>query len=71
MHRRHGEYELRVSDVWSWWNGQVSAVGSVRLSGELDIVPFRALHRLSEGLILAAYHCLDDPEMIDRLGLIV
>jgi hypothetical protein len=71
LQHRHSEYELRVSDVWCAGEGQVFAVGSLRVAGELDVGPFRALHRLGEGLIAAAYHCLEDPEMIDRLGLIL
>jgi hypothetical protein len=70
LERRRREYEVDLSDVCCVGEGRVLAVGSLRVAGEPDIGPFSALHRINEGLIVAAHHCLSDPEMIDRLGLI-
>ena len=65
-------HELRIvlSDARGVGEGQVFAAGSLSLAGGPDIGPFCALHRLDGGLIVAAYHYLSDPDMIERLGLI-
>ena len=68
--RRVGEYQIGLSAVRCVGEGEVFATGSLRLPGERDIGSFAALHRIDRGLIVAAYHCLTDPEMIEYLGLI-
>jgi SnoaL-like domain len=68
--RQVGEYQIGLSDVRSVGEGEVFAVGSLHLAGERHIGSFSALHRIDRGLIVAAYHCLTDPEMIESLGLI-
>lgn len=70
LERHHVEYQIGISDVRSVGGGMVLAVGSLRLVDELEITPFRALHRVTGGLIVAAHHCLSDPGMIEHLGLI-
>jgi hypothetical protein len=68
--RHIGEYQIGLSDVRCVGQGQVFAVGSLHLPGERHIGSFAALHRIDRELIVAAYHCLTDPEMIECLGLI-
>jgi SnoaL-like domain len=68
--RQFGEYQIGLSDVRSVGEGEVFAIGSLHLSGERHIESFGALHRVERGLIVAAHHCLTDPEMIEYLGLI-
>jgi hypothetical protein len=68
--RRFGEYQIYLSDMRSVGVGDVFASGSLRLAGERHIGSFGALHRIDRGLIVAAYHCLTDPDMIEYLGLI-
>jgi SnoaL-like domain len=43
---------------------------ALALAGEFEITPFCALHRIIDGLIVAAHHCLTDPDMLERLGLV-
>jgi SnoaL-like domain len=70
LEREDHDYQIDLGDVCSMIDGQVVALGSLRLAGELDVAPFCAVQRIGGGLIVAAHHCLRDPEMIDRLGLI-
>lgn len=68
--REFGGYQIDVSDMRSVGEGDVFAVGSLHLAGERHIGSFGALHRIERGLIVAAYHCLTDPDMIEHLGLL-
>ena len=68
--RRVGQYQIGLSDVRCVGEGEVFAVGSLHLSGARHIGSFAALHRVDRELIVAAYHCLTDPDMIEYLGLI-
>ena len=60
--RQHGEHQVGLSNVRSVGDGMVFAVGSLRFVGESDIGPFCALHRIRAGLIVAAHHCVGDPQ---------
>ena len=68
--RQVGEYQIALSDVRSVGEGEVFAVGSLHLRRGRHIGSFAALHRIDRELIVAVYHCLTDPEMIEYLGLI-
>jgi hypothetical protein len=68
--RQVGEYQIGLSEVRSVGEGEVFAVGSLHLSGERHVGALAAFHRIDRELIVAAYHCLTDPEMIEHLGLI-
>jgi hypothetical protein len=70
LQRGKRTYDIELTDVCSVGTGQIIALGSFRVASEPGEGPFRALHRINAGLIVAAHHCLTDPEMIDRLGLI-
>ena len=59
-----------LSDVHGAGDDQVLAVGALALAGEVEIAPFCALHRITDGLIVAAHHYLTDPDMLERLGLV-
>ena len=48
----------------------VLAVGALTLAGEFEIAPFCALHRIVDGLVVAAHHYLTDPDMLECLGLV-
>lgn len=68
--RQFNEYQIGVSDVRIVGEEKVFATGSLHLSADRHIGSFGALHRIEKGLIIAAYHCVTDPEMIEYLGLI-
>ncbi len=68
--RHVGEYQIGLSDVRCVGEGEVFAVGSLHLPDERHIGSFAALHRIDGTLIVAAHHCLTDPELIEYLGLI-
>ena len=70
LRRRRHEHQIVLAEVRCVGEDQVHAVGSLSLADELDIGPFCGLHRLAGGRIVAAYHYLTDPDMIERLGLI-
>jgi ketosteroid isomerase-like protein len=70
LERRCHDCRLDLSEVHSVVEGKVVAFGSLRLVGELETPSFCAVHRISAGLIVAAHHCVSDPEMIEHLGLI-
>jgi SnoaL-like domain len=70
LERHCHDYEIGLSEVRTVVEGKVVAFGSLRLVGEPDIAGFCAVHRIREGLIVAAHHCVSDPEMIEHLGLI-
>jgi hypothetical protein len=70
LQRGQRTYDVELTEVGSVGTGQVFAIGSLRVAGELGEGLFRATHRIDAGLIVATHHCLTDPEMIDRLGLI-
>ncbi len=38
--------------------------------GTFEIAPFSALHRIVDGLIMAAHHYLTDADVLARLGLV-
>ena len=59
-----------LSDVHGAGDDQVLAVGALALAGEVEIAAFCALHRITDGLIVAAHHYLTDPDMLERLGLV-
>jgi hypothetical protein len=68
---RH-EHRIVLDELGVIAVGQVLAVGSLALADEPDVEigPFHALHRLKGGLIVAAHHCITNPDLIERLGLI-
>jgi hypothetical protein len=66
---RH-EHLFVLSDVHGAADDQVLAVGALALAGEVEIAPFCALHRIIDGLIVAAHHYLPEPAMLERLGLV-
>ena len=66
---RH-EHVFALSDVHGACDDQVLAVGALALAGEVEIAPFCALHRIIDGLIVAAHHYLPEPAMLERLGLV-
>ena len=66
---RH-EHVLVLSDVHGAGDDQVLAVGALTLAGDFEVAPFCALHRIADGLIVAAHHYLTDPDMLERLGLV-
>ena len=59
-----------LSDVHGVGDDQVLAVGALALAGGFEIAPLCALHRILNGLIVAAHHYLTDPDMLERLGLV-
>jgi len=63
---RH-EHVFVSSDVHGAGDDRVLAVGALALAGEFE---FCALHRIIDGLIVAAHHYLTDPDMLERLGLV-
>jgi hypothetical protein len=67
---RRSDYRMAFSDVCAMDGGKVFAVGSLSLVGQPEISPFCTVHQIDRGLIVAAYHYLSDPEMIEYLGLI-
>jgi SnoaL-like domain len=66
------EHRIVLDELGVIADGQVLAVGSLALADEPDIEvgPFHALHRLNGGLIVAAHHCVTNPDLIEHLGLI-
>jgi hypothetical protein len=66
---RH-EHVFVLSDVHGAGDDQVLAIGALTLAGEFEIAPFCALHRIIDGLIIAAHHYLSDPNMLEHLGLV-
>ncbi len=64
------EHVIVVSDVHGAGEDKVLAVGALRLVGNLDIAPFCALHRIVDGVIVAAHHYLSDRDMLEHVGLI-
>ena len=66
---RH-EHVFVLSDVNGVGDDRVLAVGALTLAGEFEIAPFCALHRIVDGLIVAAHHYLTDADMLERLGLV-
>ena len=69
QHARH-EHRIVLSELREVDEGKVFASGSLGLGDERDIGPFCALHRIADGVIVAAHQYLTDPDMIERLGLI-
>jgi ketosteroid isomerase-like protein len=57
----HHDYVIVLSEVCGSGDDKVLAVGELRLARNLEIAPFRALHRIAEGVIVAAHHYLGDP----------
>ena len=72
MRRTQSRHEnpFVLSDVHSAGDHQVLAVGSLTLAGEFEITRLYALHRVVDGLIVAAHHHLTDAGMLERLGLV-
>ena len=66
----HHEHVIVLSEVHRAGDGKVLAVGALTLAGNFDIAPFCALHRIADGLIVAAHHYLTDPDMLEHLGLV-
>jgi SnoaL-like domain len=64
------EHVFVLSEVQGLGNDQVLAVGALALAEGPEIAPLCALHRIRDGLIMAAHHYLTDPDMLDRLGLV-
>ncbi len=64
------EHVIVVSDVHGIGDDKVLVVGALRLIGNLEIASFCALHRIVDGVIVAAHHYLSDPDMLERVGLI-
>ena len=58
-----------VSDVHGVGDDKVLVVGAFRLIGNLEIPSLR-LHRIVDGVIVAAHRCLSDPDMLEHVGLI-
>jgi hypothetical protein len=70
LRRRHHEHRILLTDVRDLGRGHIVATGSLSLAGELDIGPYWAVHRVENGVIVAAHHYLTEPAMIEYLGLI-
>lgn len=66
----HHDYVIALFEVRGSGDNRVLAVGELRLAGKLEIAPFCALHRIADGVIVAAHHYLSDPDMLEHLGLI-
>ena len=66
---RH-EHLIVLSDVRGAGDGKVLAVGALTLAGNFALASFCALHRIADGLIVAAHQYLTDPDMLEHLGLI-
>ena len=66
----HHDYVIALSEVHGSRDDKVLAVGELRLAGNIEIARFYALHRIADGVIVAAHHYLSDPVMLEHLGLI-
>ena len=64
------EHVIIVSGVHGTGDDKVLVVGALGLIGNLEIAPFCALHRIVDGVIVAAHHYLSDPDMLEHVGLI-
>ena len=64
------EHVIVMSNVHSSGDDKVLAVGALRLVGNMEIAPFCALHRIVDGVIVAAHHYLSDRAMLEQVGLI-
>ena len=66
----HHDYVIAWSEVYGSGDDRVLAVGELRLAGNPEIASFCALHRIADGVIVAANHYFSDPDMLEHLGLI-
>lgn len=69
LERDGHEHQIAISRVRALADGGVLSSGSLTLAHEADLAPFCGLHRIREGLIVAAHHYISDPDMIEHLGL--
>ena len=64
------EHVFVLSDVHRAGDDRLLAVGALTLAGEFEIAPFCALHRIVDGLIVAAHRYLTDAGTLERFGLV-
>ena len=64
------DHQIAVADTRVVGGGQVLLRGSLCLDEQADVGSFCAVHRIRDGLIVAAHQYLSDADMIERLGLI-
>jgi SnoaL-like domain len=67
-HRHHG-HRIFISGLRRVGD-EVLAFGSLGLAGGAEVGSFYGLHRVAGARVHAVHHCLRDPDMIERLGLI-
>jgi len=66
-------HRLRIglSELRPMRDGRILAVGTVTVAKKSADTPFCAVHRISDGLIVATRQYFSDPSMLERIGLIV
>jgi SnoaL-like domain len=63
-------HRIVISDIHATGVGHVLASGALTTADQADLAPFCGLHRLVDGLIVAAHHYISDLDMLERLGLV-
>jgi ketosteroid isomerase-like protein len=64
------QHHIVITDIHATGVGHVLASGALTTTDQADLGPFCGLHRLVDGLIVAAHHYISDPDMLERLGLV-